>query len=122
MYLMCVGSGIDPQKIGLRVNMLDKEYKRFFTLFGGKSITMTYAHTKVGREEQLFAFYLAVKRGIKAGLVQEFKASPLFQEAKDRQEELHKTFCTLHTSISVPKELQSSIDPIYKEELDQFQY
>jgi hypothetical protein len=122
MYLMCVGSGIDPQKIGLRVNMLESEYKRFFTLFGGKSITMTYAHTKVGRDEQLFAFYLAVKRGIKAGLVQEFKASPLFQEAKDRQEELHKTFCTLHTSISVPKELQSSIDPIYKEELDQFQY
>jgi hypothetical protein len=122
MYLMCVGSGIDPQKIGLRVNMLDKEHKRFFTLFGGKSITMTYAHTKVGRDEQLFAFYLAAKRGIKAELVEEFKAGPLFQEAKDRQEELHKTFCSLYTSISVPKELQDPIDSIYKEELDQFEY
>lgn len=122
MYLMCIGSGIDPQKIGLRINMLDKKYKRFFTLFRGKSITMTYAHTKVGRDEQLFAFYLATKRGVKAGLVEEFKASPLFQEAKERQEELHKMFCTLHTSISVPKELKSHINSIYKEELDQFQY
>jgi 7-cyano-7-deazaguanine synthase in queuosine biosynthesis len=121
MYLMCIGSGIDPAKIGLRVNMLERKYKQFFTLFGGKSITMTYAHTKVGRDEQLFAFYLAAKRGAKAGLIEEFKASPLLQEAKDREEELHKTFCTLHTSISVPQELRNKINSIYKEELDDFQ-
>jgi hypothetical protein len=121
MYLMCVGSGIDPMKIGLRMNMLEREYKQFFTLFGGKSITMTYAHTKVGRDEQLFAFYLAAKRGVNAALVEKFKASPLLQEAKDREEELHKTFCTLHTSISVPKELRNKINSIYKEELDSFQ-
>jgi hypothetical protein len=121
MYLMCVGSGIDPTKIGLRINMLEREYKQFFTLFDGKSITMTYAHTKVGRDEQLFAFYLAAKRGVKAALVEEFKTSPLLQEAKDREEELHKTFCKLHTSISVPKELRNKINSIYKEELDSFQ-
>jgi hypothetical protein len=121
MYLMCAGSGIDPQKIGLRVNMLEPEYKRFFTLFGGKSITMTYAHTKVGRDEQLFAFYLAAKKGAEGGLVEEFEASPLLQEAKEREEELRKTFCTLHTSISVPKELRSSVNSIYKEELVSFQ-
>jgi hypothetical protein len=121
MYLMCVGSGIDPQKIGLRENMLERKYKRFFTLFGGKSITMTYAHTKVGRDEQLFAFYLAAKRGVKGGLVDEFKASPLLQEAKDKEEELWKTFCTLYTSISVPKELRDSVNSIYKEELASFQ-
>jgi len=121
MYLMCAGSGIDPTKIGLRVNMLEREYKRFFTLFGGKSITMTYAHTKVGRDEQLFAFYLAAKKGAEGELIEEFKASPLIQEAKDREEELYKTFCTLHTSISVPKELRASVNSIYEEELASFQ-
>ena len=121
MYLMCVGSGIDPEKIGLRENMLERKYKRFFTLFGGKSITMTYAHTKVGRDEQLFAFYLAAQRGAKGELVEEFKASPLYQEAKSREDELWKTFCTLHTSISVPKELRASVNSIYKEELASFQ-
>jgi hypothetical protein len=121
MYLMCAGSGIDPKKIGLRVNMLEPEYKQFFTLFGGKSITMTYAHTKVGRDEQLFAFYLAAKKGVKGGLVEQFKASPLLQEAKDREEELRKTFVSLHSSISVPEELRDSVNSIYKEELDSFQ-
>jgi hypothetical protein len=121
MYLMCVGSGIDPEKIGLRENMLKREYKRFFTLFGGKSITMTYAHTKVGIDEQLFAFYLAAKREAKGGLIEEFKASPLIQEAKNREEELWKTFCTLHTSISVPHELRNRVNSIYKEELASFQ-
>jgi hypothetical protein len=121
MYLMCVGSGIDPQKIGLRVNMLEPEYKRFFTLFGGESITMTYAHTKVGTEEQLFAFYLAAKKGAKGGLVGEFKASPLYKEAQAREDELWKTFCTLHTSISVPHELRNTVNSIYKEELDAFE-
>jgi hypothetical protein len=121
MYLMCAGSGIDPQKIGLTLNMLEPQYKRFFTLFGGKSITMTYAYTQVGRDEQLFAFYLAAKKGVKGGLVKEFKASPLYQEAKDREDELWKTFCSLYTSISVPKELKNSINSIYKEELVAFQ-
>ena len=122
MYLMCVGSGIDPKKIGLKKNMLETKYKRFFTLFGGKSITMTYAHTKVGIDEQLFAFYLAAKRGIKGGLIEEFKKSPLYEEAKEREEELRKTFCSLHTSISVPKELKNKVNSIYKEELSSFQY
>ena len=121
MYLMCAGSGIDPQKIGLRVNMLEPQYRRFFTLFGGKYITMTYAHTQVGRDEQLFAFYLAAKKGVKGGLVEEFKASPLYQEAKDRKDELWETFCSSYTSISVPKELRNSINSIYKEELEAFQ-
>ncbi len=121
MYLMCAGSGIDPQKIGLRVNMLEPQYRRFFTLFGGKSITMTYAHTQLGRDEQLFAFYLAAKKGVKGGLVEEFKASPLYQEAKDREDELWETFCSLYTSISVPKELKNSVNSIYREELEGFQ-
>ncbi|KON32372.1 hypothetical protein AC477_03085 [miscellaneous Crenarchaeota group-1 archaeon SG8-32-1] len=120
MYLMCVGSGINPQQIGIKKNMLEPECKKFFTLFGGKSITMTYAHTKVGRDEQLFAFYLASKKEIKGGLVEEFKASPLYQEAKEREDELYKTFCSLHSSISVPKELRNAINSIYKEELGSF--
>jgi hypothetical protein len=121
MYLMCVGSGIDPGKIGLRENMLERKYKRFFTLLGGKSITMTYAHTKVGRDEQLFAFYLAAKKGARGGLIEEFKTSPLYQEAKNREEELWKTFCTVYTSISMPKELSAKVNSIYKEELASFQ-
>jgi hypothetical protein len=121
MYLMCVASGVDPKTIGLRVNMLDRQYKRFFTLFGGKAITLTYAHTKVGRDEQLFAFYLAALKGVNGELVEEFKASNLFEEAKEREEELINTFVSIYESISVPNELKAQVLSIYKEEIATFE-
>ncbi len=121
MYLMCVASGISPKKIGLRVNMLDRQYKQFFTLFGGKAITLTYAHTQVGRDEQLFAFYLAALKGVEAGLVEDFKTSPLYEEAREREEELVKTFVSIYESISLPKELKEKVLSIYKEEIATFE-
>ncbi len=121
MYLMCVGSGIDPKTIGLRENMLERKYKRFFTLFGGESTTSTYAYTKVARDEQLFAFYLASRKGAQGGLIEEFEGSALYQEAKNREDELCRTFCSLYESISVPHELKEKVLPIYKEEIAAFQ-
>ena len=121
MYLMCAASGVDPKAVGLRVNMLERQFKQFFTLFGGKAITLTYAHTQVGRDEQLFAFYLAALKGASGGLVEDFKSSGLFKEAKEREEELIKTFVSLYEPISVPKELREKVLSIYKEEIATFE-
>ncbi|MFX1562672.1 MAG: hypothetical protein ACFFDP_05140 [Promethearchaeota archaeon] len=121
MYLMCAASGIDPRVVGLRVNMLERQYKQFFTLFGGKAITLTYAHTKVGRDEQLFAFYLAALKGVSGGLVDDFRNSKLFDEAKERQAELIKTFVSIYEPISVPRELKAEVLSIYKEEIAKFE-
>jgi hypothetical protein len=120
MYLLCVGSGIDPKSIGLKEDMLKKDFKEFYTLFGGKS-SLTYANTGIARDEQLFAFYCATKKGVKGDLIEEFKESLFFQEAKEREDELFKTFCSLYESISVPKELKDEIISIYKEELSSFE-
>ncbi|MFX0026916.1 MAG: hypothetical protein ACFE8M_10950 [Candidatus Hermodarchaeota archaeon] len=120
MYLLCVGSGIDPKLIGLKNNMLEKDFKRYFTLFGGKS-SLTYANTDVARDEQLFAFYSAAKKGIKADLINYFKESELFQEAKNREDELFTKFCSIYDPISLPKELKSKVLSIYKEELSSFE-
>jgi hypothetical protein len=121
MYLLCVGSGIDPKVIGLKENMLKKEFKEFFTLFGGKS-SLTYANTGIARDEQLFAFYCATKKGVHGELIDEFKDGELFQEAREREEELFKIFCSIYQSISVPKELKEDINSIYKEELTSFEF
>jgi hypothetical protein len=120
IYLMCVASGIDPKAVGLRRNMLERENKRFFTLFGGKSIMLTYARSRLGLDEQLFAFYLAARKNAHGSLIQEFKTSHLYQEAKNREEELCRTFCSLHDSISVPEELKKKVISICKEELASF--
>jgi len=120
MYLLCVGSGINPKLIGLKEDMLKKDFKGFYTLFGGKS-SLTYANTGIARDEQLFAFYCATKKGVKGDLIDGFRGSHFFQEAKEREDELFKTFCTLYESISVPKQLKDDIKSIYKEELLSFE-
>ena len=100
--------------------MLTLENKHFLTIFGGKS-SFTYANTPAGRDEQIFAFYLAVKNGAEGQLVEYFKKSDLFKEAEERKEELRKTFCSLYPSITLPTELKQKVESIYKEELNMFE-
>ncbi|MFX0125795.1 MAG: hypothetical protein ACFFAE_19390 [Candidatus Hodarchaeota archaeon] len=120
MYLMCVAGNVDPKNVGFTKNMLELKRKSLFTLFGGET-NYTYTNTGLARDEQLFAFYLAVKNGVKAELVEYFHQSRLFLEAKEREDELIKTFCSLYDPISLPNELKSNIISIYKEELDFFE-
>ncbi|MFX1378246.1 MAG: hypothetical protein ACFFA4_04060 [Promethearchaeota archaeon] len=120
MYLLCVGSGLDPKLIGLKNDMLKKEFKPFYTLFGSKS-NLTYANTEVARDEQLFAFYSAIKKGIKGDLIEEFIKRGLFEEAKSREDELFNKFCSIYEPMSLPKELKNDVLSIYKEELSKFE-
>jgi len=121
MYLLCVGSGMDPSDVGFKENMLDGTEKvHHFTLFGGKS-KLTYANTATARNEQLFAFYSAAKKGAKGSLVEKFKGSELFEEAKEREDELFKTYISLYEPISVPPELKDAVMSIYKEEIGSFE-
>ncbi|MFW9882511.1 MAG: hypothetical protein ACFFG0_56335 [Candidatus Thorarchaeota archaeon] len=120
MYLLCVGSGINPELIGLKNNMFQKEYKNYYTIFGGKS-DLTYANTDVAKDEQLFAFYSAINKGAKGDLVDEFKRRGLFEEAKSREDELFNKFCSIYEPISLPKELKNDVLSIYKEELSSFE-
>ena len=116
MYLITVASGMDPRKIGFTRNMLDKSHKHLFTIFGGKS-KLTYANSGLGREEQLLAFFLSAQRGFAGGLVEDFRTSPLFTEAQERQEDLISKFTGIYEPISLPNALKDSVISIYKEEL-----
>lgn len=120
MYLLCVGSGVDPKDVGFRENMLEGDRIHHFTLFGGKS-ELTYANTDTARNEQLFAFYCAAMKGAKGSLLEKFKNSALFLEAKEREDELFQTYISLHDPISVPKELRPKVMSILKEEVDKFE-
>ena len=115
MYLLIVASGFDPATVGLTRNMLTRECKDYYSLFGGSSVN-TYALTGRGRDEQLFGFYLAWKNGDRSDLVQEFK-DRFLDEARDREDELYKTFFGLHESITMPKHINEKATSIYKEVL-----
>jgi hypothetical protein len=115
MYLLIVASGFDPATVGLTRNMLTKECRDYYSLFGGSSVN-TYALTGRGRDEQLFGFYLAWKNGDRSDLVQEF-AERFLDEARDREDELYKTFFGLHESITMPRHIAEKAMSIYKEVL-----
>lgn len=119
MYLLCAGGGVNPKDVGFRENMLEKKHKHHFTLFGGRS-ELTYANTPTARDEQLFGFYAAVKKGADGSLVGEFKESDLFQEAKEREDELFKKFIHVYDPISIPSELRNQVLAIYEEEVASF--
>ena len=95
--------------------MLTTDCKEYFSLFGGSDVN-TYALTGRGRDEQLFAFYLAWKNGDQSPLVQEFEKRFL-EEAKGREDELYKTFFGIHEAITMPKHIHEKVDSIYKEVL-----
>jgi len=115
MYLLLVALGIDPKRVGLKKNMMTKENRGFFSLFGGKTIS-TYALTGQGRDEQLFAFYLAYKRGDRSDLVREF-SERFLEEAKEREDELYQLFFGIHESITMPPKIRDKVVSIYREEL-----
>jgi len=105
--------------VGLSRNMLTAKYKGFFSLFGGKEVA-TYALTRLGRDEQLFAFYLAHRRGDRSELVREF-SSRFLEEAREREEELRRVFFGIHRSITMPAEVEDKALSIYREELARLQ-
>jgi hypothetical protein len=115
MYLLILASGYDPKSVGLERNMLTKECREYFSLFGGSSV-QTYALTGRGRDEQLFGFYLAWRNGDRSDLTQEFEKRFL-KEAQGREDELYKTFFGLHESITMPPHIDKEARSIYKEVL-----
>lgn len=115
MYLLVVASGFDPKISELNRNMLSKDFIEYFSLFGGKNVE-TYALTKRGRDEQLFGFYLAWKNGDRSDLTLMF-AERFLDEAREREDELYKTFFGLHESITMPSDIKNRVVSIYKEVL-----
>jgi hypothetical protein len=118
MYLLIRACGFDPKTVGLDRNMLDSGMRDYYSLFGGSDV-QTYALTGRGRDEQLFAFYLAWRNGDKSSLVDEF-ATRFLDEAQAREDELYKTFFGIHKSITLPKNIEKKVVSIYKEVLNNF--
>ena len=116
MYLLAIACGMNPKKIGFTKNMLSDDCKQYFTIFGGKS-HLTYLNTGLGRDEQLFAFYLSKKKRASGKLIEIFSASELFLEAKNRFEELRDKFIRIYDPITIPEKLKSNLLSIFKEEL-----
>ncbi|MEK6938948.1 MAG: hypothetical protein AABX04_07965 [Nanoarchaeota archaeon] len=115
-YVFMKGLGFNPEQVGLK-DMFKLEYKHLFSLFNThKDISQGYYSMQLARDEQLFAFHLAAKRGAQGELMDLFKKE-FGKEAAAREEELREEIFKLHEPENIPLELWDKLKPIFEKEL-----
>ncbi len=119
MYAFLKALDIDPGIVGFDEDMFSKQKEKLYSLFGTDPSDLTvspYDSFGTGRDEILFAFYLAYKNGAKGDLIDKFKNEHL-AEAISREEELSEKFFGMHTFETIPKNLRGKVREIFEEEL-----
>ncbi len=120
IFVLMQANGIPPKNVGFKTNMFNIEHKSLFSCFGvekKEGASVGYDTSGVGKEEQLYAFYLAYKRGAKGELIEKFKKE-LLDEAKEKEEEFYKKYYSIQDSKTIPSNLLKPLQSIFKEELE----
>lgn len=118
IYIFLLAMGVDPKRVDFQDNMLAEKNRGHFSVFEGvKRNEGGYDASKLGRDEQLLAFYLAYKRGVRGPLMDLFIKNYL-TESSNRERELRKTFFSVYYPAStIPEELKPRVLSIFKREL-----
>jgi hypothetical protein len=119
LYVFLKAVGVDVSGLEFKQNMFNKRFAHLYSLFttGKKTDGLIgYDMSGCGRDEQLFAFYLAYRNGAKGYLIDKFKENHL-EEATKREDELYKRFFGVHPAITIPHPIKKDVFSIYKEEL-----
>lgn len=116
-FIFMKALGYNPELVGLK-DMLSLQYKEYYSLFSqSKEICMSgYDSAGLGRDEQLFAFQQAAKRGVEGELIELFKKE-FGEEAERREAELKNEFFKVQRPLNVPPNLWKKIKPIFEDEL-----
>ncbi len=118
IFIFLLANGFDPKSFGYNTNMLDMKFRKLYSIFGLDAGAKTgYDASGCGREEQLLAFYMAYKRGVKGQLIDVFKKKYLAL-AKEKEEDLMNAFFSVYRSKTLPAKIRTDVESIYKEELD----
>ncbi len=121
IYVYLTGLGISPHRVGFNENMLSERKINLFTLFPGDVPKSSPTdQSGLDRDEQLLAFLLSYRRGVKGALMKRF-AKTYLAEARAREGELRERFFGIHTTSTLPYELKNPLLKIYREELTELQ-
>lgn len=117
LYIFLLALGIDPKTVDFKDDLLAPKNKYHYSIFeNGANQLEGYDATRIGRDEQILAFYLAYKRGYRHGVMEDFIREHL-TEASNRESELRRTFFGIAPATTVPEELKPQILSIFKREL-----
>jgi hypothetical protein len=116
IYVFLLANKVDPKTVGFKESMLSKKKKEYFSLFSKKAGQRAYDLSGLGRDEQMYAFYLAYKNSAKGFLINLFKRKYL-DESEKRERELHETYFGIHSTFTIPPKIRKKVLQIYREEL-----
>ncbi|NMB83999.1 hypothetical protein GYA28_01795 [Candidatus Roizmanbacteria bacterium] len=116
MYIFLKALNISPERVGFYNNhMLEKQKEGLYTIFNQTNGKSAYGGSGLGKDEQLLAFYLAYKNGVKGPLINKFKRLYLKTVLK-KKDKLIKEYFGIHSSLSLPSSLRRKTLAIIKKE------
>lgn len=116
IYIFLKALNINPERVGFYLNhMLDEDKKDLYAIFNHVPKDSAYGGSGLGRDEQLLAFLMAYKNGVRGKLIDEF-ASLYLEEAEKKKDKLIKEFFGIHTSYSLPSNLRRRTLKIFGKE------
>lgn len=116
LYILFKGLGISPDRVGFYNNdMLSAKKARYYPIFNGRGTESAFGASGLGRDEQLLAFYLAYKNGVRGDLINKFKTLYL-AEAEKRKNKLVNEYFAIHSSLSMPSDLRAKTLRIFEKE------
>ncbi len=120
IYIFLLAIGIDPKTVGFRQNLLAQKYHSLYSIFSSEKIKeYGYDQSQAGKNEQIFAFYLAHKAGVKVGLMKEFRRKYL-RFATKNERVFRKRFFGIHSTKTIPVSIRGKILKIFREELGDY--
>lgn len=116
LYIFFKALNISPEKVGFyNSDMLSHKKEPFYVIFNHGCGKSAYGGSGLGRDEQLLAFYLAYKRGVKGELIDKFKKLYL-SEAEKKKIKLFKEYFGIHSSYTLPSFLRKKVLRIFEKE------
>ena len=109
--------GVDPKTVGFKHFLFAAKYRNLYSLFSSRKIKeYGYDQSEAGKDEQIFAFFLSYKRGIKGPLINEFVKHYLRYATKNERA-FRKRFFGIHSTKTIPKAFKAKVLRIYRQEL-----
>ena len=116
MYIFFKALNISPDRVGFyNGNMLSRKKEDLYVIFNEGGDKSAYGGSGLGKNEQLLAFYLAYKNGVRGELMTKFKRMYLKTVIKKR-DKLIKEYFGLHSSLSLPSSLRRKTLALIKRE------
>ncbi len=117
IYIFLQGLGINPKVVGFTYNLLANKYYSLFSIFTSNKIKeYGYDQSEAGKDEQIFAFYLAYKRGVKGPLITLFVRKYLKYALKNERT-FRKRYFGIHSTKTIPLPFKSKVLRIFRQEL-----